>query len=153
MPIADIKFCAVSGANNLELVELAFCYRAIIVRADVRDCVVEAGYVEYGDRLSVNIDNQSLSVAKFVYRGNGHIFKVLRVGFYVVVHILRKNRRRIPTGLDSAPNPAVYRAANSSSRSSRPYTPAQSTFSDSSAHFKRTGPKSMPSISSNSSFE
>lgn len=100
MPIADIKFCAVSGANNLELVELAFRNRAIIVRADIRNCIVETGYVEYRDRFPINIDNQTLSVAKFVYRGNSHIFKILRVGFYVVVHISEKNRRRIPTGLD-----------------------------------------------------
>ena len=100
MPIADIKFCAVSRAINFELVELAFRYRAIIMRADVRNCIVETGYVEYRDRFPVNLDNQSLSVANFVYRGNGHIFKVLRVGFYVVVHNSEKNRRRVPTGLD-----------------------------------------------------
>ena len=63
MPIADIEFCAVSGATNYILVELAFRYRAIIVRAHVHDCVIETGDVEDRDRFTVNINYQSLSVA------------------------------------------------------------------------------------------
>jgi len=69
------------------------------MRADVRDRVIETGDVEHCDRLSVDVDNQSLSVAKFVYRGNGDIFQVLGVGFYVVVHLSEKTAGA-PTGLD-----------------------------------------------------